>query len=238
MGRFVLDVGGPLTGSGALRGRVVGVTETTNSFVDIVGAEQTTLYGILEADVTPATTVRLGATWADGKSQGSRGLPTHATGELLDISRSTFAGADWNRSVTRGTEVFADVTRGFDNAAVLTARANSFDRKRDGRLAFANAPYDPETGLTWLLPEWRIDTTLEMPFVLGGFEQTVILGADYHRSDERLDRARNDELPLALFDPDYDLPEPAFELDRFDLTEYDEYGFYGQARSGPWPGGR
>ncbi len=195
----------------------------------------------MEFDLTDRTTLTVGGTWQEGEGRNSRGLPAYADGRLLDVPRSTYAGADWDHSRTRSTDVFARLDHEFENGAQWSASSNYLNRSRDGKIAFANAPVDPVTGLTELLPEHRIDrednfnfdTSLTMPFEVGELEQKVVIGADYQRAREEMDRARGRAVDFDIFDPDYGIAEPAWNFNRFDLVRNRQYGIYGQAQIKP-----
>ncbi|MNV76552.1 ferrichrome outer membrane transporter [compost metagenome] len=130
------------------------------------------------------------------------------------MPRSTYAGSDWDHSRTRSADVFAKLQHEFDDGAVWNMNTTYLDRKRDGKIAFANAAVDPATGLTELLPEHRIDrednfnfdTSVTIPFEVGGLEQKVLVGADYQRAREEMDRARGPAVDFDIFDPDYGIP--------------------------------
>ncbi|MBO0144703.1 TonB-dependent siderophore receptor [Agrobacterium sp. Ap1] len=239
--RVDADISGPLTDDGGIRGRIVGAWDKGDSFIDLVNYDRRLLYGALDFDITDRTTLTLGGAWQEGDGRNSRGLPAYADGTLLDVPRSTYAGADWDRSRTRSTDVFAKLEHEFEGGALWDFSANYLDRKRDGKIAFANAAVDPATGLTELLPEHRmdrednlnLDTSVSIPFDVGGQEQKVVLGADYHKATEQMDRARGDEVPLDIFDPDYGIPEPDFEFNRFEQVKSRQYGVYGQAQIKP-----
>lgn len=236
-----IDISGPITEDGGVRGRMVGAWDKGDSFIDLVNYDRRLLYGTLEFDVTDRTTLTVGGAWQEGEGRNSRGLPAYADGTLLDVPRSTYAGANWDYTKTRSSDVFARLEHEFDSGALWSTSTNYLNRMRDGKIAFANAPVDPVTGLTELLPEHRIDreenfnfdTSVTLPFEVGGLEQKVVIGADYQRAREELDRARGDEVDFDIFDPDYDIAEPDWDFNRFDLVKNRQYGLYGQTQIKP-----
>jgi outer membrane receptor for ferric coprogen and ferric-rhodotorulic acid len=239
--RLDLDVSGPITDDGGVRGRIVGAFDTSDSFVDLVNSQRKVLYGAFDFDVTDQTILTLGGTWQEGEGRNSRGLPAYADGTLLDVPRSTFAGLDWANSETRSADVFAKLQHEFDGGATFNMSASYLNRNRDGKLAYANGAVNPLTGFTRLLPEHRIDrednvnldTSINIPFDVGGLEQSILLGADYYKADEELDMGRGSNIPFDIFNPDHGLPEPDFVFDRFDLVKNRQVGFYGQATIKP-----
>lgn len=239
--RGEVDVSGPISEDGGVRGRMVGVWDKGDSFIDLVNYDRRLLYGTLEFDITDRTTLAVGGTWQEGEGRNSRGLPAYADGTLLDVPRSTYAGSDWDHSRTRSADVFAKLQHEFENGAVWNMNTTYLDRKRDGKIAFANAAVDPATALTELLPEHRIDrednfnfdTSVTIPFEVGGLEQKVLVGADYQRAREEMDRARGPAVDFDIFDPDYGIPEPDWNFNRFDMVKNRQYGLYGQAQIKP-----
>jgi outer membrane receptor for ferric coprogen and ferric-rhodotorulic acid len=239
--RGEVDISGPISEDGGVRGRMVGVWDKGDSFIDLVNYDRRLLYGTLEFDITDRTTLAVGGTWQEGEGRNSRGLPAYADGTLLDVPRSTYAGSDWDQSRTRSADVFAKLQHEFEGGAVWNMNTTYLDRKRDGKIAFANAAVDPVTGLTELLPEHRIDrednfnfdTSVTIPFEVGGLEQKVLVGADYQRAREEMDRARGSAVDFDIFNPDYGIAEPDWNFNRFDLVKNRQYGLYGQTQIKP-----
>src|SRR5690606_6912329 len=60
------DVGGKLNASGALRGRLVAKYEEGDSYIDLYHNEKTVLYGVIDADLTDRTLLRIGASHQSG----------------------------------------------------------------------------------------------------------------------------------------------------------------------------
>ena len=58
--RYVLDLSAPLTDSGNVRGRVVAGYQDRNSYIDHYGADKKFIYGVVDADLTDATTLSVG----------------------------------------------------------------------------------------------------------------------------------------------------------------------------------
>lgn len=101
--RFVGDASGPLTASGRVRGRLIGVVDDQDSFVDDAWFRRNSLYGVVEADVRNGTTLALGGLYVDyeASTANAYGLPARIDGSFLDLPRSTNLGADWGRDARR-----------------------------------------------------------------------------------------------------------------------------------------
>lgn len=103
--RTELDVSGPLTESGNLRGRMVTAYQDHNSFRDVAENERGLFYGILEADLSDRTTLTLSASHQNDNYNGNgwTGLPVAIDGSDLHLSRSTSLSNDWeywDRTIT------------------------------------------------------------------------------------------------------------------------------------------
>lgn len=106
--RLVGDVSGPFTPSGSVRGRLIGVVDDQQSFVDEAWTRTNSIYGVVEADVREGTTVTLGGLYVDYEAAtgAAYGNPTMVDGSFVDLPRSTNLGADWGRDDRRGGSAF------------------------------------------------------------------------------------------------------------------------------------
>jgi outer membrane receptor for ferric coprogen and ferric-rhodotorulic acid len=131
-----VDVGGPLNKSGSLRGRVVGVVDNANLEQDGTHRSNTEIYGTLEYDVNAHNTVRVGASHQAfaGKSM-QYGYPTYANGTFLNVSPSTYYGADWNREDYTLTTAFAELQSRLSHGWTSTFSVNYRDMNRNSKFA-------------------------------------------------------------------------------------------------------
>ena len=109
--RAEADVSGPLTSDARFRGRLVGAYQDQDLFYDVAHKSRAIVYGVVDYDLTPGTTVTVGGHYQDFQPANQTGLPGYTTGGLLKVRRSTFLGADWNRFQTRDSVVFAKITQ-------------------------------------------------------------------------------------------------------------------------------
>lgn len=97
--RTEADVSGPLTEAGNIRGRLVGVYETANSFVDWYKTDKRVMYGALDIDLSEDTLLRLSLDYqnnnADGVSFGHIPL-FNSDGSATNFSRSFNPAARWS----------------------------------------------------------------------------------------------------------------------------------------------
>ncbi len=108
------DVSVPLNASGSLRVRGVGAFLDTDSYLDRYHLRRWTGYGVVEADLTPSTTVSVGYAYQSHKTRGSMwgALPlTYDDGTRIDYKRSASEGPDWAHWNVTSRQIFGDVTQ-------------------------------------------------------------------------------------------------------------------------------
>lgn len=112
-----LDVGGPLNASGSLRARVVAHGQTQDLPMDSTWKRDQSYYGTIEADVTPDTTLRLGAShsWRLSNVGWSNITPVYAGSGLPIAGRSTNFTVPWSRNRYLSTDAFGSIEHRFDN---------------------------------------------------------------------------------------------------------------------------
>ncbi len=110
------DVGGALNDSGSVRGRFVANYERSDSFRDYLNSRDRTLYGALDIDLGPATTLGLGYSRETpyGVIDWS-GLPNNSDGSMPDYGRATNLSAPWNYAKKTQDTWFLDLSHRFAN---------------------------------------------------------------------------------------------------------------------------
>ncbi|MNR83570.1 Fe(3+)-pyochelin receptor precursor [compost metagenome] len=130
--RSEFDIGGPLNASGSVRGRFVGVYDDKGSYVDYLRAKKSIFYGVVDIDLTPATTLTLGLQQQQVNAVPSIfGLPRYSDGRSLGLPRSTNLTPAWNRWEQDITEVFAGLTHRIDDDWKLNFAFNGSHQKQD-----------------------------------------------------------------------------------------------------------
>ena len=143
------DVSTGLNESGSLRGRVVGRYLQGDSFVDFYEDDKKTLYGVLEADVTDATLLRVGASYQNNNPTSTvwgvlPGFFSDGTRPDWDVSKTT--AMDWNRWESTNTNYFVSINHAFANGWELLANYNNLHYETEARLLYVSTPWDGETG--------------------------------------------------------------------------------------------
>lgn len=91
--RAQADIGGPVIESKRVRARIAAYGDHEESFVDVAERDTAGVYGTVEFDITPDTTISVGGIYDVSDTLRFSGLPTFADGGLVDVSRSTFIGS-------------------------------------------------------------------------------------------------------------------------------------------------
>lgn len=239
--RTELDATGPLTADGRLRGRIVGAYNHQNSYQDIVGSTRQMAYGTLEYDLTKATTLSAGIAWQDIDAVIDQGLPAYATGRLLDVPRSTFIGARWNKQQLESTDIFTELEHRLDNGGHVKASVRKLDRYMLYRVARANSAVDAngnvniQTGIYSPDREnWSADLYASLPFELWGLKHNLIAGLDWRKQEEDVkSTAFGNSGTMNVFNPDHDFAQPAWVFGAPSSAETLQYGAYTQLRIKP-----
>ena len=242
--RTQVDASNRLNESGTLRGRIVAAYEDDKSYIDVRAKQRQTFYGVVEADLSDATTWTLGASkQRDDATSDWGSLPAGPNGENLHLPRSTFLSNDWAYWDRDNVTLFTDLTTRFDNGwtsrlafAKVWAESNTFSSYlsavKGGGFAQSSGQYDTTDVQT------NLDGSLSGPFQLFGREHELTVGAS--RRQEKFDQKGgfwSKAIPIDIynFDPGV-IPKP----DIADRTPYQsqntatEEGIYAAARFNPF----
>ncbi|OLU30280.1 TonB-dependent siderophore receptor [Pseudomonas sp. PA15(2017)] len=222
--RLDLDASGRLNSEGTLRGRLVASYEDRGYFTDVTKSKRPLLYGILEGDLSDATTVALGLRRQTSRIDGYSvlGLPNNPDGSNPLLKRSTYLGQDWTKMQTNMDEVFADLTHHFtDSWSAKLAMSHSeggYDRSaldwgvdfsQPGSLEYG-APGAPRvTGVGYhkfSITSNAFDGHLDGSFDALGQTHQVTLGANWSQrkmNDKDASVELATPIPLDVFDPSH-----------------------------------
>ncbi|MGK5062507.1 TonB-dependent siderophore receptor [Janthinobacterium sp. LB3P112] len=194
-----LDVSSPLNADASLRGRVIVDEDDTHSFVDQVWSKNRTLYAALDYDLGPATTLGLAISNVNDRGRPTFvGLPRYVDGSALNLLRSTFTGADWNRSEARQTNVYLDLEHHFNSQWSLKASAVNMRENTSSAHQRVAMPIRPngsgasygDFAMDFDNRKRGIDAYVRGKFDGLGMAQEVLVGASYVTlaSDDRFAR--------------------------------------------------
>ncbi|WP_225782232.1 TonB-dependent receptor [Xenophilus sp. Marseille-Q4582] len=248
--RAEADISAPLVASGKVRGRLVVANDDKKTFQDYYFDDRKTVYGVVEADLTPSTRLTVGATWQDQKTTGSwYGLPASPRGDLpWYLPRSTKLGGAWNRWSRDNTSYFAELEHSFDNEWKLKANLTYAEMHLyDFRQSYYTGNYDPLTGrglnistgseYDYMDKQKGLELTASGPVQLFGRKHELVFGASQRDGDVRTDGGgligpnynnANPYVwnPAAMYDPPRGIYNSAYN----NRTRFDQKAIYGMAR--------
>ena len=247
--RLDLDASGKLNPEGTLRGRMVASYEDRGYFTDVTKSKRPLLYGIVEGDLSDATTVALGLRRQTSRIDGYSvlGLPNNPDASNPHLKRSTFLGQDWATLQSRTDEVFADLNHRFNDnwtgKLALSHSESSYNRSAiewdaEDTLAYGS-PTGPKVNDVnyhkFDVTANAVDGHVDGDFEAFGLRHQLSLGANWSRrnmNDKEVSQALDSPIPLNVYRPDHNnVPELArqgwdYKQDTFDTR----YGTYLNAR--------
>ncbi|WP_420801034.1 TonB-dependent siderophore receptor [Pseudomonas chlororaphis] len=192
--RSELDVSGPLTETGNVRGRAVAAYQDKNSFIDRYSTKNSVFYGIVEFDLSPDTLLTVGADYQDNDPRGSTwsgSFPLlNSKGERNDAKRSFSNATDWSSWQQYTRTVFAtlehDLGDGWVTKLQLDHKYNGYDAQM-GSIQF-NQP-QPDGSAEINAQRYKGDTTSDSadlyvsgPFSLLGRDHDLVLGGSISKA--------------------------------------------------------
>lgn len=233
--RGMVDVTGPLTETGNIRGRLV-LSENKTAFpYDGSGKRETNqVYGIVDIDLTPDTVWTIGASNQNTDIHGAqRSLPaflyTGSDGKpamsLPDVSRKNFYGANWNRDYFWSTSVFTELEHHLAGDWKTKLSVRHADNNYDLTQAYARNgggidPADNLVSMNSVMFDYRekqdeVDLYADGPFSLFGREHKLLVGTNYSRSEFSSNGGYFSNFlgDVDLYDPQANFPYPEFPDD-------------------------
>lgn len=248
--RVEADVSAPLNESGSIRGRLVAVKDKKEFFQDVKREDREVLYGVVQADLTPNTTVTASLQHTDMDATGAwGGLPGNIDGSALNLPKETYIGVDWNKWNRYNDQAQLEVEHRFANEWTVRANAGyTALRLKDGafkqtfvsRAANATNPYL----MTIATAQYTGDDSRQQamnlvadgPFTLFGRKHQLVLGAERVHNRSIGTRGAGNLYPQLIdirdFDPYTDYPEREVTLPTTSIppVETTTEGAYATAR--------
>ncbi|WP_250442597.1 TonB-dependent siderophore receptor [Lysobacter enzymogenes] len=192
--RGEIDVSGPLSESGRVRGRAVAVRQDKHGYSERYQRDTSVLYGILEADLGDDSLLTVGADYQNSDPRGSSwgGIPLlDADGGFYRVPRSFNNGADWSRWRQYTRTGFATLEHRFGDGWIAKLQLNHQVNGYDAALGAAAAGHpDPRdgSGVSLWLGKYvgetvanAADAYLSGRFGWFGREHEVVVGASVSR---------------------------------------------------------
>ncbi|BAV63071.1 TonB-dependent siderophore receptor [Sphingobium cloacae] len=202
--RAEVDVSGPLSDDGALRGRVVGVLHDRDFYYDVAHERRKLVCGILEYDLTQRDTIAVSALGMENVNNRNWGLPRYSDGTLP--GRTAFVGSN-APSPVETQEYIADYRHDFGNdwKSKITYTRRKVDFVQ--RSVWGDSAVDITTGLgdAYGLYARDINTysgwdaNITGPFALFGRTHTITAGYNWsknYRNYRAYDMTVFEDVPL------------------------------------------
>ncbi|WP_439136176.1 TonB-dependent siderophore receptor [Pseudomaricurvus sp.] len=148
--KFNTDISTPLNDSGSVRGRFVATYEEGDSFRDLAGEESSVFYGVIDADLTDCTLLRVGASYQQNKPTASTwgGLPVwYSDGSRTDWDRSKTTATKWSTWSSDVENYYVDLVHTFSNDWTAKLSVNYNVNQSDQLLLYISGTVDKTTGL-------------------------------------------------------------------------------------------
>ncbi|MDJ0277099.1 TonB-dependent siderophore receptor [Sphingomonas sp. 2R-10] len=255
--RAELDVSTPLDDRSGVR--LGAMVQDQDQFFDVAHRYRFAAFGVADTKIGDDTTLTVGGNYDLFKPAIQSGLPgiiggtDGSEGQLLDVDRATYLGADWNRFRSESWSGFVELAHRVSDRWTLRATGMVTDVDRTDVYSYiGNQPVTPTNGVTSHIA-FRGDSAMQTrsfdfngvgSFPAFGREQTLIVGADYQASRSTSANARRSNYatinvfaPVSPAEPDLDpYALAAGKVVGGSLTDVEQYGLYGQLRLSPFAG--
>lgn len=144
------DIGGAVTSDGRLRVRGVARYEEGESFTDFYRNKKLVLYGVMDADVTEDTLLRIGFSHQRNIPRGAfwGSLPTFYTdGSIAKWERSKSTAQPWTTWQTTNQNFFTTLRHDFGGGWTLQGNYNRIRNTQFTRILYLFGAVDRTTGL-------------------------------------------------------------------------------------------
>ena len=243
--RSSVDLSTPLNQEGTVRARMVALYQKKDSYIDLYHTDKKVFYGVIDADLTPSTTLSVGMDSQDKRPRGTTwgSLPVvFSDGTPTDWRRSKTTAADWTYWHTTQRTTFASLSHRFDNDWEAKADWSLRKSKYDAKLLYLYGQPDRDTGegLGALPGYWNsyaqqtsLNLQVKGPFQLLGRRHELVLGAMRSRySEDFYSYGREGAMPDtgSFYDWDGSYAQPNWTTTTLRDTITHQRGAYAAAR--------
>lgn len=189
------DVTTPLNADGSVRGRFVAEAYTSDAFIDLEETKGYTLYGVIDADLSDRTRLRVGVSHQKDERSGVMWsqLPYwYSNGVKANWSRKKTTGADWNRWDTLEQTAFVTIEHDLSDRWSLRGDVSYHRQEEESKLIWMWGAPDQVTGLGvdgagyWYDAEpqqWNLNFQVKGGYDLLGREHELVFGGMYNTLD-------------------------------------------------------
>jgi outer membrane receptor for ferric coprogen and ferric-rhodotorulic acid len=197
-----VDLSTPLNADGSVRGRIVVNKENKDNFIRLENTRQSTVYGVIDADLDATPHLSVGYSEQRDKHRGNQwaGLPIfYSDGTRTNWDRTMTSAAKWNFWDTQQRTAFVTLEHTLANRWKLTAMATRRENNGDQRLNWMDGLVDRNTGLglqPWVVGYGGIEeqsdfgVTASGPFALLGRQHELTVGLLHGRHSQEWLRSR------------------------------------------------
>lgn len=239
------DVSTPLSAGGSVRGRVVAHHLQGDYFRDLAEEKKTVLYGVIDADLTDSTLLRVGASRQENEPTASTwgGLPAwYDDGTRTDWDRDKTIAADWTSWSSTVENYYLDLIQDFAQGWSAKLSINNNVNASDQMLVYLSGTPNRTTGLGMSASPRKAETEREQTsyslnvnglYSLFGREHELTFGAVDHTEDNvAYSHDRTNIAGVGNFNEwDGSYPQPTWGAKNQDIDlETKQFGFYGATR--------
>lgn len=210
--RGMLDISTPLNADGSVRTRVVSVKQDSRSYTERFSLDREMFYGILEAEITPATLFTAGVEYQkyDTNASPEAGFPLFYTdGSHTHWKRSKNPGANWAYSKHEKLAWFTSLEHFFENDWRAKLQFNRSRIEYDsliGSAAWGYPDRNTGAGVNLYAGRWEakpvqnaLDVYASGPFSLLGRQHELVFGIN--ASDSEYNAPENELWYITGYDP-------------------------------------
>ncbi|NER62768.1 TonB-dependent siderophore receptor [Pseudomonas sp. MAFF212427] len=246
--RGELDVSGPLTETGNVRGRFVSAYQQSDSFIDVYQQEKQVLYGVLEGDLSETDTLTAGISYQKDDPRGvfgGVGNPLfYSNGQQTSLSRAFNIASRDNTNQVDAYNLFSNYRKQFNDDWALNVSGNYLYSKRDyqwvmgavwsgfpNQVTGAGLPLYTQQGNSHQ-DQAGLDARLEGAYQVLGRKHTLVMGLNYTDSHTKTDTYRETgglagRTPFNLYTWNNSTGAPVFGAKFYDNdTDIRERGYY------------
>ena len=187
--QLTADLASGLNEAGTIRARVVAKYQQADSFLELYQEQTQVFYGVVEADLSPDTLLRVGASQQKNTPTSPTWgnlAPWYSDGSRTNWDSSTTTAADWTQWDTTSNNYFANLEHFFNNGWQLITNFNHIEHNQESKLLYLYGTPDSANGTG--LNAWAynsngsstqnsIDVRLKGDFVLLNHEHEFVVGA-------------------------------------------------------------